>query len=87
MTKKKTETIQEFLERGGKITVVPPSGPKEKSTNVKSTVVGPATALSYEDADYYYGEHKKRKKIKKEPDVSNLNLNSLPEDFRKKLGL
>ena len=87
MSTKKTESVAEFLARGGKITVVPPGESKSKDkVNVKSTVVGPANIMTYEDADHYYGEKKERKSKKpaKEP---NINLASLPEDFLRKLGV
>jgi len=87
LSTKKTETVAEYLARGGKIQVVPPGESKSKdSVNVKSTVVGPANIMTYEDADRYYGEKKERKSKKpaKEP---NINLASLPEDFLRKLGV
>ncbi len=84
---KKNESIQEFLARGGKITVVPPAAVAEEKRVVKPTTAGPVNIMSYEEADHYYGERKVRKKQPKKVDTSNINLDSLPEDFRKKLGL
>lgn len=84
----KIETVAEFLARGGKVTVCPKSEIKEKDKQltVKSTVVGPANIMTYDDADHYYGE-KKERKTKKEPKEPKINLGSLPEDFLKKLGM
>jgi len=86
---KKTESIQEFLARGGKITLCPTNIPEKKDkVNVRSTTAGPAVILSYEDADYYYGEKKEKPaKPQKASKAPSINLDSLPEDFRKKLGL
>ena len=88
VTIKKTETIQEFLARGGKITLCP-EGIKDtrEKVNVKSTTVGPAILMTLEEADHYYGEKRKSNKPIKEQNKPNLNLDCLPEEFRKKLGL
>lgn len=85
---KKTETVAEFLARGGKVTVCPPGEVKVKdSVTVKSMAVGPANIMTYADADHYYGEKKERKASTKKPAKDlKINLDSLPEDFLKKLG-
>lgn len=84
---KKNESIQEYLARGGKITVVPSAIPAEEKRIVKPTNSGPVNIMTYEDAEHYYGERKERKKQPKKVDTSKINLDSLPDDFRKKLGL
>lgn len=88
MSKKinKTETVEEFLARGGKVTVVPPIQPENKELTVKSTVVTPPNILSYGEADQLYGRKKKRKK-KKTAEISEADIACLPEELRKKLGL
>ena len=83
---KKTETIQEFLARGGKIKVIPPVLPPNERP-VKSTNPGPAVLMTYEDADHYYGKKTERKKKEKVVDLSNVNLDKVPEDLRKILGI
>lgn len=42
----KTETVEEFLARGGKIQKIEPVEQEEKEVNVKQTVVGPANLMS-----------------------------------------
>jgi hypothetical protein len=84
---KKTESLQEFLSRGGKINVVPPKRPETKDSNVKSTVSNPVTILSYGDAENYYGQKTTRKRKVKKIDVTDLNMDVVPDDLKKILGL
>lgn len=89
----KTETLEEFLARGGKITVVPPVVRLDKEGTVKSTVSGPAVILSYSEADQLYGEKTTRKKTVKVINVEKITndpkikMSLIPEELRKKLGL
>jgi hypothetical protein len=84
---KKTETIQEFLARGGKIKVIPPNYSDAKEANVKSTVVGPAVLMSLEDADQFYGTKTVRKKKEKQVDLTKINVDNIPDDLKKILGI
>lgn len=79
----KTETLAEFLARGGKITKVAPPEPTTKSESIKSTSNGgPAVIMTMDQADLYYGEHKQRKsKAKPKPTI---DLSALPPELRKK---
>ena len=79
---KKTETIAEFLARGGKINIIPADQPTLKIDSIKSnTNGGPAVIMTMDDADLYYGEFKARKPKK----VANtIDLSALPEALRKK---
>ena len=79
---KKTETIAEFLARGGAITLVPANPPTVKADSIKSTSNGgPVTIMSMDEADLYYGEFKARKP--KKP-ATAIDLSALPEALRKK---
>ena len=79
---KKTETIAEFLARGGKINIVPATQHVAKPDSIKSTTSGgPAIIMTMDDADLYYGEIK-AKKIKKSTNC--IDLSALPEALRKK---
>lgn len=79
---KKTETIAEFLARGGKITRVPTQEPTAKTECIKSSSTGGPTAfISYGEADLFYGEHKAKKAKKAKP---TFNVADLPEALRKK---
>lgn len=84
---KKTETIAEFLARGGKITVIPPRMPESKESNVKPTTTGPANIITYAEADQFYGQKTVRKKKEKKIDLSKIDMNNVPEDLKKILGL
>ena len=78
----KTETLAEFLARGGKITKVASPELAAKSESIRSTNAGgPAVFLSLGEADLFYGE-KKAKKAKKSK--APLDLSALPEELRKK---
>jgi hypothetical protein len=79
----KTETIAEFLARGGKITKVAEDPPAVKAESIKSTSSGgPAVIMSMGEADLYYGEHKPRKAKAKAK--STMDLSALPPELRKK---
>jgi hypothetical protein len=80
----KTETLKEFLARGGKITVVESTTEEVKQT-LKQNNQGPPSILTYDDIDLYYGE--KRVSKKRSPVKSNdskIDINALPEELRKK---
>ena len=79
---KKTETIAEFLARGGSIQIIPPNQPTIKADSIKSTTnAGPANLMSMDEADLYFGEHKAKKPRKA---TSTIDLSALPEALRKK---
>lgn len=79
---KKTETIAEFLARGGKITRIASPEPIHKAESIRSTVAaGPAVFLSLGEADLFYGEHKVKKAKKSK---ATMDLSALPEELRKK---
>lgn len=81
--KGKTESVAEFLARGGKITKVPTPQVTQKTESVKSTASGgPAVIMTMGEADLFYGEHKPRKVKKKS--VSRIDLSALPEELRRK---
>lgn len=79
----KTETLAEFLARGGSITKVAENPPVVKVDSIKSTSAGgPAVLMTLDQADLYYGEHKQRKaKAKAKPTI---DLSALPPELRKK---
>ena len=79
---KKTETVAEFLSRGGKINLVSTGKTTSKIDSIKlATTGGPSTIMSMDEADLYYGEFKPRKARKI---VSAIDLSALPEALRKK---
>ena len=80
---KKTESVAEFLARGGQIKRVPAQQPIIKNDSIKSsTNGGPATIMSMDEADLYYGEQKKSRAKKKA--TSAIDISALPEELRKK---
>lgn len=85
----KKETVEEFLARGGKITVVPIGAsakdpqPTQPAQTIHSSKSGPATIMSYGEADLFYGEGKPKKARKKKAQAS-IDINALPEAIRNK---
>jgi hypothetical protein len=80
----KTETLQEYLARGGTIKKVE-AGKSDFQNITKRTTAGgePAIILSLGDAEVYYGTPSKAKK-KKAKVKSSLDMSLLPEGLRKK---
>ncbi len=78
--KSKTETIEEFLARGGKITKVEYKQPELKEHITRQTSGGPATILSLGEAELFYGEAKAKKAITK----NKVDMSALPEALRNK---
>lgn len=82
----KTESIEEFLSRGGIITKIPRNESVRRAEIVKKTsAAGPATFLSLDEADLFFGEPSKNKKPKKEKSPSSrIDINALPPALRAK---
>ncbi len=82
----KTETVAEFLARGGKITkipTVPQEGSKDNKVHIAATS-GIASIISLEDAELYSGNSEKL--IKKEvKSVPRVDVNLLPDELKRKI--
>lgn len=98
MSNTKTETVEEFLARGGEIEKVEEgiSGlPKEeqkeeeREVNVKNTTVGPVKIMTLEEGSLMFGKKIKRKKKAKIVDKKKIEeiASTLPEEVRKRIGL
>jgi|GEM_PF-5612958 len=82
----KTESVAEFLARGGQITKVPPKEEVIKEQKLKSSSGGPVNLLTYDEAELYYSESKASKGTKrKAKPQAKLDINALPEALRKKV--
>jgi hypothetical protein len=82
--KMKTESIAEFLARGGKINMVAaPVSADKPETMHPVAVSGHASIISTDDADLYHGE-KKVRKAKKKSKVERIDISLLPEELRKR---
>ena len=77
--KSNMDTIEQFLARGGKITVCDPILNQEEKHVIMSSQVGPVTILTYDDAELLYGEAVKPSKKRK---TTKININDLPESIR-----
>jgi dipeptidase len=81
----KTETIEEFLARGGKITVIPQSSTKVSAiVPVKAQNTGIVSLMSLEEAELMYGETKSKVKNKNQKN-SNIDVSALPTELVQKL--
>lgn len=79
------ETIQEFLARGGCIKIIPQQDYLNKYETVRKTVSGePVVIMSLEDAELFYGETDKKKKVKKTKSSLTIDINILPSALRAK---
>jgi len=81
----KTETLKEFLDRGGKINKVN-SNPITEDTKqvVKQSTKGVPTLLEYSDADLYYGTKPSKTKTSVKSIKAKIDISALPEELRKK---
>ena len=83
----KTETVEEFLRRGGQVTkVIVEHEPQVKQDFVKSAHpnVGYSSIMSMEEADLYYGDTDGRKVAKVKKFKAKLNVEDLPKELRDK---
>lgn len=82
-SKRKTETLEEFLARGGSVQFCPPKKEGATPDVVRKTANGgPAVIMTLEEADLFYGEGKVRKKPSKPS--NNIDLSALPEALKNK---
>ena len=87
MSVKKTETLAEYIARGGTINILPFVKAVQKEELVKNNNSGPVTIISLEEAGLFFGESSSKKRKTKKTETKNspkLDLNSLPEALRKK---
>lgn len=81
---KKTETIAEYLARGGTITRLAEVNRELSPDVVRKTVTGPANLMTLEEADLFFGEAKKGGKPKKVKPSLKIDLDALPPVLRAK---
>ena len=82
---KKVETVEEYLARGKSITIIPEKVRDPQIDVIRKTVTGgPATFLSLEEADLFYGEARKGSKPKKAKPSLKIDLDALPPALRAK---
>lgn len=75
-TRKKTETVEEFMARGGKVTIIPPPERAEEAHTLSVKTKIDFDSLSLGDSEYLFGETRTRKTNKTKKKVST-------EDFTK----
>ena len=78
----KVETVEEYLARGGKITVVPPQ-PYETDNIVRSTAKHSAPLMDLDEGAHFFSEFKERKTKQKKDPLKGIDLSKLPPEIRK----
>ena len=85
MAKKKkfiTETVEEYLARGGEITRVSPEMKPKESHTMRPSVVGPPTLYSLDEAQHFFGNKKVKAKPKEaEIDFSSIDRSKIPSSL------
>lgn len=79
----KTESIEEFLARGGTIKKLAAGESAKLPTTRRSAGGDPVVILSMEDAEIFYGEGKPKAKKKSTP-KAGIDLSQLPESLKSK---
>jgi hypothetical protein len=79
MTKKKAETIEEFLARGGKVNVIPPVAREEQKHTLPVSTKIDYDMMSLGEGEFLFGETRTRKTTKTKKKVSNEEFTSLVE--------
>lgn len=79
---KKTETVQEFLARGGQINKVP-TPPQEHREVLQRKGNGVVTIMSMGEAELFYSESKAKPKVKQSKS-STIDIGALPPELRVK---
>lgn len=78
MTKTTDELIKEFLDNGGEIEVLEPIEVENRYI-IGSTVKKAPELMTLGEGEDMFGKKQKRKKSKKEPDYSGINLDLIPK--------
>ena len=81
MKKSTEELIKEFLAKGGEIEILDPIVP-EDNRKVRSTQKKVPELMTLPQAEHMFGKKQVKKKKKKEPDFSNINIDLIPEHLR-----
>ena len=78
----KTETLQEYLARGGKITRVESSQPEPQVETIKSTTSGLPTVMTLQDGALFFSESNKKSVVvvSRKELADRLGKSKLPAD-------
>ena len=78
----KRESVEEFLARGGKITVVPTAETQTKHVvQRKNALTGVVSMISMDEAELFFSETRAKPKQRK---VSKINIDALPPELKLK---
>ena len=78
----KRESVEEFLARGGKITVVPTAEPQTKHVvQRKNALTGVVSMISMDEAELFFSETRAKPKQTRVPKI---NIDALPPELRLK---
>lgn len=82
MAKTTQELIEEFLANGGEIEKLDPVEVEDKKT-IGSTVKKAPEIMTLAEGELMFGEKSKRRKKKKVPDYSGIDMSLIPEHLHK----
>lgn len=84
MKKTTEQLLEEFLANGGEIQKIP-AVPYEENHRVGSTSKKVPELKTLAEGEVLYGEKKKVRKKKKDPDYSGINMDLIPDHIKKLL--
>jgi hypothetical protein len=84
MHNKKTESLTEYLARGGKINKLPHVDKKKQEDVARKPISGVALIMTLDDAALFYSDSEPPKKKKEKKTTSKLDLSALPAALREK---
>lgn len=83
MASKKTESVEEYMARGGVITLIPTVVSEIKSVVPKKNLIGCASMMSMEEAELFYSETRLKPKVKKNK-APKIDISALPPGIKSK---
>lgn len=82
----KTETIEEFIARGGKVITLPPAERPEVKNQLKTMTTPEGRLLTLGEGEFYFSESKNRKPAKRTVRLADVvDKFNLPKDIADRL--
>ena len=84
MNKSDEELIKEYLDNGGEVEQLPPIVEEKTNNPVGNVTKKIPNIKTLPEGEFLYGRKQKKRK-KKKPDYSGIDMNHIPEHIKKKL--
>jgi len=78
----KTETIEEFLARGGEIKKYPAVKPEENEECIRATPQSTQNLMSLDEGAHFFSERKEKKLRKKKDPLKGIDVSKLPANIK-----